>query len=640
MNLTINVLKELYNNNYSNNNEISNRFKEIEKLFNEILNTEVKIDGNEVKINNTTLKYEGKTPTISYFGPAKDNMTQPEGYEGVRYMADIFEDYKTIIIQIGSLLGGFDFNNHKMMDKYRIISNAITSKDDFSKSLSTAGQFQHPSSHFADNTYFFNIMYFIQNSNDDNIIELSNMVLRYYNNYFKIGNDDNYFSQEYENQKEVLKYRFPPKFLWMWANKSTVIHPISLMAFRNFLNTKYGKQVLENIDTDKKYTPKDITNEEFNNFKDTWEKISNKILDDLGIERTDVDAISKISKLISEISIEETDIKNISDLLETGNKAVILWGPPGTGKTYESMEVVKKLLEIDYDLTDEDIEKKYLFSKGDTNRNDKGFYEIVQFHPNYTYQDFIGGISPKLDDKGTGISYVLRDGKFKMFCDEAGRKENIDSGKKFIFIIDEINRAELSAVFGELLFALEYRGKSIDIPHFGDFVIPGNVYIIGTMNNVDKSLVTFDLALRRRFGFFKLMPKLEIINDVLSEIVENESLKNYVEKCKQLNILVSMSNNKITNDDTLVLVHIDYKKLLLELGEDYQIGQAYFLKIKDFLDQEKIKRKEHQIITSFELEKLWIYNIEPLLEEYLGMSIEDDIQTKLNGLKEEFLKDT
>jgi hypothetical protein len=101
-----------------------------------------------------------------------------------------------------------------------------------------------------------------------------------------------------------------------------------------------------------------------------------------------------------------------------------------------------------------------------------------------------------------------------------------------------------------------------------------------------------------------------------------------------------MSNNKITNDDTLVLVHIDYKKLLLELGEDYQIGQAYFLKIKDFLDQEKIKRKEHQIITSFELEKLWIYNIEPLLEEYLGMSIEDDIQTKLNGLKEEFLKDT
>ena len=128
---------------------------------------------------------------------------------------------------------------------------------------------------------------------------------------------------------------------------------------------------------------------------------------------------------------------------------------------------------------------------------------------------------------------------------------------------------------------------------------------------VDKSLVTFDLALRRRFGFFKLMPKLDIINDVLGSIVEEESLNSYVDKCKEL-------NKKIVTD--------------LELGEDYQIGQAYFLKIKDFF-----KDKENVEISSFDLERLWIYNIEPLLEEYLGMSIEDkDIQNKLLKLKDFF----
>jgi len=128
--------------------------------------------------------------------------------------------------------------------------------------------------------------------------------------------------------------------------------------------------------------------------------------------------ISKISLLISQIYIKETDIKNISDLLQTGNKAVILWGPPGTGKTYESMEVVKELLKID-DLKDNEIEEKYLFSKNekDLSKNDKGYYEIIQFHPNYTYQDFIGGIAPKID--GLSISYELREGIFKRFCDKA-----------------------------------------------------------------------------------------------------------------------------------------------------------------------------------------------------------------------------
>ena len=151
------------------------------------------------------------------------------------------------------------------------------------------------------------------------------------------------------------------------------------------------------------------------------------------------------------------------------------------------------------------------------------------------------------------------------------------------------------------------------------------------MNNVDKSLVTFDLALRRRFGFFKLMPKLEVIKDVLSEVVENteknnSSLDIYYKKCVKLNKQICGS----------ICLKEEKDHNSLDLGEEYQIGQAYFLKIKDFLNS----KESDQIITSFELEKLWVYNIEPLLEEYLGMSIEGDgIQAKLNSLKKEFLKD-
>ena len=420
-----------------------------------------------------------------------------------------------------------------------------------------------------------------------------------------------HYEKAIKKQKAILESRFPPKFLWMWANKSNVIYPISLMAFRNFLDTEFGKDIIKELNQD--YTPELITNMKFDEFKTIWTNISNKILVNLEIEKNH-ENLENLSKLISKICIEETDIKNISDLLTTGNKAVILWGPPGTGKTYESEQVVKELLEVK---EGENFEEKYLFSKGYMNRNEKGYYEIVQFHPNYTYQDFIGGISPKL--RGNNVSYELREGIFKKFCDTANKDEN--KNKKFIFIIDEINRAELSAVFGELLYALEYRGKSINLPHFkSPFTIPSNVYIIGTMNNVDKSLVTFDLALRRRFGFFKLMPKLEVIKDVLSEVIDEETLSKYYDKCEKLN------KNIVTN---------------LDLGENYQIGQAYFLKIRDFLEKnENEEIIENQNITSFELEKLWIYNLEPLLEEYLGMSIEDnEVMSKLKSLKEEFLKD-
>jgi hypothetical protein len=318
---------------------------------------------------------------------------------------------------------------------------------------------------------------------------------------------------------------------------------------------------------------------------------------------------------------------NIYELLQA-SKQIILYGAPGTGKTYTAQQVVKefvikcenttKQLEDEDKNSDFDIKlEKYRFSKicplevprveskpcKETGEKiNTGLYEIIQFHPNYTYQDFIGGISPNVN--GGQIAYELKEGIFQRFCKVAG--ENPDCN--FVLIIDEINRANLSEVFGELLYALEYRGKSINIPYFGEFTIPKNVYIIGTMNDVDKSLVTFDLALRRRFGFFKCEPNLFVL---LTEI-QADNVGLFMNRCKTLN---------------------QELKTKLNLDDSYQIGQAYFLKIKGFLDGD-------QKILEIHLEKLWAYHLEPLLKEYLGMSLDDsDIQKKLEGVKKTFIEE-
>ncbi|MEA2028324.1 MAG: AAA family ATPase [Campylobacterota bacterium] len=599
MNLTQNKLRSLYNKKYfDRKNELTDRFDEIGTIVDTFI--ELKIDNN----------------FINKFGPYSDGITTDSGVKSRQNMINKNIEF---VNEMWKLIGGFD--ESKVQGKYRVISSSIGKKENFfeNEDYSTYHRSLWANSNFVSNNYPHQIAKFLQcckdNKNFDNCIEGSKIVLTWKTDTYLEKGEDDYFTAS----KSRLETRFPPKFLWMWANKETVLHPISLMAFRNFLNTDFGKQVLK--DTELSYTPQVITDMKFDDFIETWKNISDKILKTLELENNP-DNIQNLSKLISLISIEETDIKNISDLLQTGNQAVILWGPPGTGKTYESMKVVEELLKAEKHFSNDMIERCYLFSnKGTYNEtsisNKKGYYEIVQFHPNYTYQDFIGGISPKLDNDN--VSYELREGIFKRFCDTA--KDN--PKQKYIFIIDEINRAELSAVFGELLYALEYRGKHINLPHFKEpFTIPKNVYIIGTMNNVDKSLVTFDLALRRRFGFFKLMPKLEVIQDVLSESVEEESLTSYYEKCIKLNEDIKDINK-------------------LNLGEDYQIGQAYFLKIKDFLEKdENGKLIENQTITSFELEKLWVYHLEPLLEEYLGMSIEEkDIKDKLEQLKKEFIED-
>lgn len=161
----------------------------------------------------------------------------------------------------------------------------------------------------------------------------------------------------------------------------------------------------------------------------------------------------------------------------------IFFGPPGTGKTF----VAEKLAQ-------------YLAGKD-------GFFDLVQFHPAYAYEDFMQGLRPQTN-KDRNLSYDMVKGRFLEFIERA---KKYDKDSYCVLIIDEINRANLARVFGELMYLLEYRDKDIPLAGGGRLTIPENVRILGTMNTADHSIALVDHALRRRFAFLKLEPKYEVL---------------------------------------------------------------------------------------------------------------------------------
>ena len=619
MNLTKEKLLCLWNNREQifkdkKNEELIRRFDEVRTLFEEVENiTITKING-KYSINDTEIKYKDNTsPSQNYFGCEEDGISAEGAFNGVQNMLDKFpEDYHDLIKKVGCILGGFDFNNNKYMNPaYRIISNRIKDNND-NGSLASSSQYRHPSSNFADNNFFYVIIHTLKQIKEKSFkCEESDVVLRWPG---FVGENNTYYCRlsidEIKSaQREALKHRFPYKFFYMWTHRDSCIHLLSLMPYQKL--AKCGddcKHEDPNIDMN------------FETFADTmqergWQKYSEKIAGYIPEEKKGDKFWEEMSKLLSIVAInEEQSIRNTEELLSTGNQAIILWGPPGTSKTYTAEMLVKSMLETE-SLNDVKFPKQ----------SDKGCYELVQFHPNYAYEDFIGGIAPQVT--GNTLAYTLKEGVFKKFCDQA--KNNTD--KKYIFIIDEINRADLSSVFGELLYALEKRGQGVSIPNFTEndykFVIPQNVYLIGTMNNVDKSLVSFDLALRRRFSFVKMMPDLTVLDTMLTgysiggdetNSVEENNLDSYIKRCEWLNERISTSQT-------------------LGLNENYQIGQAYFMKIKDFLP--KIDDKGKEIIRTIDLEKLWEYHLLPLIEEYLGARADEEgIKSELKEIKSGFIQ--
>lgn len=590
------IRKQIFEN--DNNKYIIERYKMIKQLFNEIENKKVEFKGDSIFINNNEVKFKsGNKPSLKYFSCKYDEMTDSGAFNGVLKHKESFpDDFGDIIIKIGCLLGGFDFNNYKMVPEFRIISNTSTGHND-NATLISEGQVRHPSSHFADNNYFFNVISTIKAIQDGSFNpDTSMLVLRWPNDSYYTNDED-----AEEKQREALKYRFPYKFFYMWTHDT--LHPVSLMAYRNFVQQEDSKI---------NYPSDSEMNQPWEGFisENGWQKHSQEIKDMIPPEEQGENFWYDMSLLISIVMIQDQETKDVKELLESGNHAIILYGPPGTGKTYQAETLVCQELNISHEKID-----NYKFTKGEKIKSE-GTWTLVQFHPNYTYEDFIGGISPQLT--GSTLSYTLKEGIFKQFCDEANKGEN--ENKKFVMVIDEINRADLSSVFGELMYALEYRGRSVSIPNFATpFIIPSNIYIIGTMNSIDKSLVTFDLALRRRFAFCKIMPQLSVLESMLAEYNIDENVLNaYISRCKELNDRISNPNSR------------------LQLGVDYQIGHAYYGKIKDFMVKPNEDR-DVQFISTFELDKLWAYHIYPLLEEYLGNRIDDDeVENCLKDLKDFF----
>jgi 5-methylcytosine-specific restriction protein B len=182
--------------------------------------------------------------------------------------------------------------------------------------------------------------------------------------------------------------------------------------------------------------------------------------------------------------------------------------------------------------------------------------EVVQFHQSYSYEDFIQGFRPK-----EGGGFERRDGVFFRFCDKARR----DPGRDYYFLIDEINRGNLSKIFGELMMLIEAdkRGESnrVQLTYSKEgehFSIPENVHIIGTMNTADRSLAMVDYALRRRFAFFHMPPQFnDKFETYLQEEhnISEEMVKRIVSKVKALNTTITQDKN---------------------LGDGFEIGHSYF----------------------------------------------------------------
>ena len=229
---------------------------------------------------------------------------------------------------------------------------------------------------------------------------------------------------------------------------------------------------------------------------------------------------------------------DIAEMEHSTAKNVILYGPPGTGKTYST--VFRAVEIIDGVEAIEDMEYGDAKARYDELRA-AGRIQMITFHQAYGYEEFIGGIRPESGENGT-ISYPVKPGVFVSFCKEALR----DADNKYVFVIDEINRGNVAKIFGELITLIEESKRigasgetRVAIPgfekdpagHNGEFEyernfgVPGNVYILGTMNTADRSLAKLDAALRRRFDFDEIMPDCNLLPENVAGVNLREMLK-------------------------------------------------------------------------------------------------------------------
>lgn len=259
--------------------------------------------------------------------------------------------------------------------------------------------------------------------------------------------------------------------------------------------------------------------------------------------------------------------EEVIDLL-TEKRQVVFYGPPGTGKTYVAQQIAG-----------------HLASAG-------GEFELVQFHPSYSYEDFFEGYRPTQADGGVGVSFELAKGPLRRMAENA----QADPEHPYVLIIDELNRGNVPKIFGELLFLLEYRDRHIPLQYSPDehFSLPRNLYIIATMNTADRSIALVDAALRRRFYFVPFMPAEEPVQGVLRRWLDAHGLDE--EPARLLEAL----NEKIED-------------------REMAIGPSYFMGPEG---------------TVPDLERVWKHAIMPLLDEhYYGTNRDVALEFGLDAVR-------
>ncbi|MEG4272742.1 MULTISPECIES: AAA family ATPase [unclassified Microcoleus] len=289
--------------------------------------------------------------------------------------------------------------------------------------------------------------------------------------------------------------------------------------------------------------------------------IEESIVFEYAVEEVELQPEYSLSQCAEETGFDETEL-NLWIRAIHRKKQAILQGPPGTGKTFLAQKLAQHLI-----------------------GGSDGFSDTIQFHPAYTYEDFIQGLRPQ--SQNGQLTYPIVPGRFLEFCEKAEVCEDT-----CVLIIDEINRANLSQVFGELMYLLDCRDRTVKLASGQLFRIPTNVRIIGTMNTADRSIALVDNALRRRFAFIPVYPNYEVLRQYHQREKTGFPVDNLTKILKNVNRAI---NNK-----------------------HYQLGISFFL-TKTLAE---------------DIQDIWQMEIEPYLEEYFF-----DNQEKMDGFIWDKIKD-
>jgi MoxR-like ATPase len=287
-----------------------------------------------------------------------------------------------------------------------------------------------------------------------------------------------------------------------------------------------------------------------------------------------------LNSALNELLISRKEFEEMLESLQI-KKNLILQGPPGTGKSFVAKRLAYALLGY----------------------KDDSRIESVQFHQSFSYEDFIQGFRPKKDGSG----FTLKDGIFYRFCQRA----RLDPTRPYVFIIDEINRGNLSKIFGEVMLLIETdkRGSdwAVSLTYSDEsankFYIPSNVYILGMMNTADRSLAIVDYALRRRFAFKDVLPGFD--SDKFESLLESKGVERYVIAAIQTKI--GALNKDIESS--------------IDLGRGFTIGHSFFVPFINVIDS---KSWYDRVINN---------EIVPLLREYWFDKKQSEVDQHVQSLR-------